>query len=67
MTFALSLLWNIFKSRRGTWVGDILGDVILHNLGEHDYSRPISTQEQRSLRTWFGGRAAENSGTGQGV
>jgi hypothetical protein len=28
---ALALLWNIFKSRRGSWVGDILGDVILQN------------------------------------
>jgi hypothetical protein len=65
---ALSLLQNIFKSRRGSWVGDILGDVILQNLGEHDYSTPISTQEQRSqLHTWFGGRAAENSGTEEGV
>jgi hypothetical protein len=28
---ALALLWNIFKLRRGSWVGDILGDVILQN------------------------------------
>jgi hypothetical protein len=27
--FALALLWYIFKSRRGSWVEDILGDVIL--------------------------------------
>jgi hypothetical protein len=27
--FALALLRYIFKSRRGSWVGDILGDVIL--------------------------------------
>jgi hypothetical protein len=34
MTFlhlALALLRNIFKSRRGSWVGDIIGDVILQN------------------------------------
>jgi hypothetical protein len=29
--FALALLQYIFKSRRGSWVGDILGDVILQN------------------------------------
>jgi hypothetical protein len=29
--FALALLRIIFKSRRGSWVGDILGNVILHN------------------------------------
>jgi hypothetical protein len=29
--FALALLRYIFKSRRGSWVGDILGDVILQN------------------------------------
>jgi hypothetical protein len=28
---ALSLLLNVFRSRRGSWVGDILGDVILQN------------------------------------
>jgi hypothetical protein len=28
---ALSILLNIIKSRRGSWVGDILGDVILQN------------------------------------
>jgi hypothetical protein len=27
----LDLLWNIIKSRRGTRVGDILGDVVLQN------------------------------------
>jgi hypothetical protein len=27
--FALPFLQYIFKSRRGSWVGDILGDVIL--------------------------------------
>jgi hypothetical protein len=29
LSFALALLRYIFKSRRGSWVGDILGDVIL--------------------------------------
>jgi hypothetical protein len=29
--FALALHQYIFKSRRGSWVGDILGDVILQN------------------------------------
>jgi hypothetical protein len=29
--FSLALLRYIFKSRRGSWVGDILGDVILQN------------------------------------
>jgi hypothetical protein len=28
---ALALLRNIFKSRRGSWVRDIIGDVILQN------------------------------------
>jgi hypothetical protein len=26
---ALALLWNIYKSRRGSWVGDKLRNVIL--------------------------------------
>jgi hypothetical protein len=29
--FALALLRYIFKSRRGSWVADILGDAILQN------------------------------------
>jgi hypothetical protein len=29
--FGLALFRYIFKSRRGSWVGDILGDVILQN------------------------------------
>jgi hypothetical protein len=29
--FSLALFWYIFKSRKGSWVGDILGDVILQN------------------------------------
>jgi hypothetical protein len=28
---ALALLQNFFKSRRGSWIGDILGNVILQN------------------------------------
>jgi hypothetical protein len=27
--FALALLWNMYKSRRGSWVGDKLRNVIL--------------------------------------
>jgi hypothetical protein len=29
LVLALPLLWNIFKSRRGSWVGDKLHNVIL--------------------------------------
>jgi hypothetical protein len=48
--FALPLLWYIFKSRGGgvcqrhTWRCYPVDT----NLGEFDYSRPISTQRQRS-------------------
>jgi hypothetical protein len=50
---ALSLLWNIYMSRRGSGVRDKLRNVILQqsNLGEHDYSNSISTQVQRSSAT----------------
>jgi hypothetical protein len=29
---ALALLWNIYKSRRGSWVGDKLRNVILQQM-----------------------------------
>jgi galactitol-specific phosphotransferase system IIC component len=32
LQFALALLRYIFKSRRGSWVRDILGDIILQNI-----------------------------------
>jgi hypothetical protein len=29
-SLALAFLWNIHKSRRGSWVGDKLRQIILH-------------------------------------
>jgi hypothetical protein len=31
LRFALALLWNIYKLRRGSWIGDKVRDVLLQH------------------------------------
>jgi hypothetical protein len=38
---ALALLWNIYKLRRGSWVGDILRNVILQQAAWVSMTTPI--------------------------
>jgi hypothetical protein len=66
---ALALLWNIYKSRRGSWVGNKLRNVILQQTVCVSMTTTIQSVLGNKVRlpTLFGGRAAEYSGTGQGV
>jgi hypothetical protein len=65
----LALFWNIYKLRRQSWVGDKLRNVILQQtvLVSRTTTMQSTLRDKVRLPTLFGGRAAEYSGTGQGV
>jgi hypothetical protein len=49
LPFALALLWNIYKLRRGSWIGDKLRDVILQQTTWVSVTTPDqSVSESRS-------------------
>jgi hypothetical protein len=70
MVLTLSLLWNIYMLKRRSGVRDKLRNVILQQSNWLSVTTPIQLVLGgcgHRLLTLFGGRAAEYSGTGQGV
>jgi hypothetical protein len=57
--FALALLRYIFKSRRRSWVGDILGDVILQNTTWVSVTTPDQSVLKGSGLNYISGSADE--------
>jgi hypothetical protein len=67
---ALALLWNIYKSRRRSKIGDKLRNVILQQttwVSTTTSRQSVLEDRGHRLLTLFGGRVAEYSGTGHGV